>query len=138
MSEKDKILEGTKILSLTDGNGQQREFVSEAEKEVEGFKLKYYMWLSRLFIFFSVISLSVFMSSSLALFKLAPQVSVEPFLIIKQDNSDGIVRYEPIALDMASKKQLMELFVKQYVILRNTIIRDEKEMMLARSEIAHN
>ena len=86
------------------------------------------MWLSRLFIFFSVISLSIFMSSSLALFKLAPQVSVEPFLIIKQDTSDGIVRYEPISYTMASKNQLMETFVRQYVLLRNTIIADEKEM----------
>ena len=68
------------------------------------------------------------MSSSLALFKLAPQVSVEPFLIIRQDTSDGIVRYEPISYTMASKNQLMETFVRQYVMLRNTIIADEKEM----------
>lgn len=70
----------------------------------------------------------IFMSSSLALFKLAPQVSVEPFLIIRQDTSDGIVRYEPISYKMASKNQLMETFVRQYVLLRNTIIADEKEM----------
>ena len=128
MREQNNILEGTKILSLTDANGNQREFINEAEKEATGIKLKYYMWLSRLFIFFSVISLSIFMSSSLALFKLAPQVSVEPFLIIKQDTSDGIVRYEPISYTMASKNQLMETFVRQYVLLRNTIIADEKEM----------
>ncbi len=127
--EADKnILEGTKILSIADANGNSREFVSEVEKEVSGFKMKYYMWLSRLFILFAVISLMVFMSASLALFKLAPQVTVEPFLIIRQDSSDGIVRYEPIAYDMASKNQLMETFVRQYVIMRNTIINDEKEM----------
>ena len=127
--ETDKnILEGTKILSIADANGNSREFVSEVEKEVSGFKMKYYMWLSRLFILFAVISLLVFMSASLALFKLAPQVTVEPFLIIRQDSSDGIVRYEPIAYDMASKNQLMETFVRQYVIMRNTIINDEKEM----------
>lgn len=99
-------------------------------KEVSGAKLKYYMWLSRLFILFATISLLVFMSSSLALFDLAPRVTVEPFLIIKQDNSEGIVRYEPIEKDIASKQQLMKIFVEQYVILRNTIIRDEAEMML--------
>lgn len=77
---------------------------------------------------FAVVSLMIFMSSSLALFKLAPQVSVEPFLIIRQDTSDGIVRYEPISYKMASKNQLMETFVRQYVLLRNTIIADEKEM----------
>ena len=96
MSENDNILEGTRVLSITDANGRHKEFISEVEKEVSGFKLKYYMWLSRLFILFAVVSLMIFMSSSLALFKLAPQVSVEPFLIIRQDTSDGIVRYEPI------------------------------------------
>ena len=129
MSEE-KQLETTKILSLTDERGAPREFISEADKEVSGAKLKYYMWLSRLFILFATISLLVFMSSSLALFDLAPRVTVEPFLIIKQDNSEGIVRYEPIEKDIASKQQLMKIFVEQYVILRNTIIRDEAEMML--------
>ena len=128
MSENDNILEGTRVLSITDANGRHKEFISEVEKEVSGFKLKYYMWLSRLFILFAVVSLMIFMSSSLALFKLAPQVSVEPFLIIRQDTSDGIVRYEPISYKMASKNQLMETFVQQYVILRNTIINDEREM----------
>lgn len=129
MSEE-KQLETTKILSLTDESGAPREFISEADKEVSGAKLKYYMWLSRLFILFATISLLVFMSFSLALFDLAPRVTVEPFLIIKQDNSEGIVRYEPIEKDIASKQQLMKIFVEQYVILRNTIIRDEAEMML--------
>ena len=129
MSEE-KQLETTKILSLTDESGAPRENISEADKEVSGAKLKYYMWLSRLFILFATISLLVFMSSSLALFDLAPRVTVEPFLIIKQDNSEGIVRYEPIEKDIASKQQLMKIFVEQYVILRNTIIRDEAEMML--------
>lgn len=126
----DKKLEATKVLSLVDANGHKHEFISEAEAEASGAKLKYYLWLSRLFVLFAVLSLLIFMSSSLSLFNLAPKVGVEPFLIIKQDSSEGIVRYEPIATDMASKKQLMEIFVKQYVILRNTIIRDESEMKL--------
>lgn len=116
------------MLSITDVNGNRQSFISEVEQEVSGFKLKYYMWLSRLFVLFAAVSLMVFMSTSLALFKLAPQVSVEPFLIIKQDSSDGIVRYEPISYKMASKNQLMETFVRQYVMLRNTIINDEREM----------
>ena len=71
----------------------------------------------------------IFLSSSLALFKLAPQVSVEPFLIINQNDSNDMVRYEPIAMNMASKEKLMEIFVRQYVQYRNTIINDQLEMM---------
>ena len=128
MSDLNNMLEGIKILSLTDANGRAHEFISETEQEKAGFKLKYYMWLSRLFILFAIVSLLVFMSTSLAIFKLAPQVTVEPFLIINQDTSDGIVRAEAITNRMASKNQLMETFVQQYVILRNTIINDEREM----------
>ena len=119
---------GTKRLALEGKVDADYKFMDTMDKEVEGFKLKYYMWLSRLFTLFAVISLLVFASSSLALFKLAPMVNVEPFLIINQDTSEEIVRYEPIAYDMASKDQLMETFVKQYIITRNTVIDDVTEM----------
>ena len=102
-----KEIETSKILAITDANGEKHEFISETEEEVSSAKLTYYMWLSRLFIFFCTISLIIFMSTSLALFDLAPRVSVEPFLIIKQDSSDSIVRSEAIETDMPSKKQLM-------------------------------
>ena len=119
---------GTKRLALEGKVDADYKFMDTMDKEVEGFKLKYYIWLSRLFTLFAVISLLVFASSSLALFKLAPMVNVEPFLIINQDTSEEIVRYEPIAYDMASKDQLMETFVKQYIITRNTVIDDVTEM----------
>ena len=119
---------GTKRLALEGKVDADYKFMDTMDKEVEGFKLKYYMWLSRLFTLFAVISLLVFASSSLALFKLAPMVNVEPFLIINQDTAEEIVRYEPIAYDMASKDQLMETFVKQYIITRNTVIDDVTEM----------
>ena len=39
-----------------------------------------------------------------------------------------MVRYEVIAPDMASSKQMMETFVRQYVMMRNKILTDEQEM----------
>lgn len=126
--DDNKKIEGTKILSITDSN-QPTQFVSEVEKEVYSLKLRYYVWLARLFILFAIISLGFFASASLVLFKLAPMVTVEPFLIINQDRSEDMVRYEAIRTDMASQKKLMEIFIKQYVILRNTIISDQAEMI---------
>lgn len=130
MTEENNRLQTDKRLQITDRNGHEHEFLSREEKEKNGAKYMYYMWLSRLFILFAVLSLFVFLSSSLSLFKLSGEVTVEPFLIINQSTSEGIVRDEPIANNMASKKQLMEIFVKQYVILRNTILKDEQEMKL--------
>ena len=127
----DNILEGSKILSITDGNSERHiSFIEEAEKQESTLKLKYYMWLSRFFVFLAVLSLSLLACASLALFKLAPEVTVKPFLIISQDNSNNIVRAESINNNMASRDKLTEMFVKQYVELRNTIIDDEMEMKI--------
>ena len=126
---ENSLSQGAQVLSIADKNKQAHtNFISQEEKETSSLKMIYYMWLSRLFIFFSTISLLVFLSSSLALFRLAPLVEVEPFLIIRQDNSDNLVRSEPISQNMASKDLLLETFIKQYVILRNTVINDEEEM----------
>ena len=129
MSRLGNILEATKVMALTDKSGRTYRFLGQAEKEKHSSKMHYYMWLSRLFIFTATLTLMIFLSSSLALFKLAPQVSVEPFLIINQNDSNDMVRYEPIAMNMASKEKLMEIFVRQYVQYRNTIINDQLEMM---------
>ncbi len=130
MDNKGNILEGSKILAITNKNGKKYNFIGSYEQDSRGAKATYYLWLSRLFIFTSAISLLLFLASSLALFNLAPRVTVEPFLIINQNASDEIVRYEPIANDMASKNMMMEIFVRQYVIYRNTIIDDMREMMV--------
>ncbi len=127
----DQLEKGSKTLAITDANAPQQpryEYITEQETELKGAKESYYCWLSRLVILFAIISLGFFASASLVLFRLAPEVTVEPFLIIRQDRSDTMVRYEPIATDMASSRQMMENFIRQYVILRNTVLNDQREM----------
>ena len=111
---------GNNQLAITDRNHKVETFnyVTDQKRELKTAKEMYYCWLSRLVMLLAIISLAFFTSSSLVLFKLVPEVTVEPFLIIKQDNSDSMVRYEPIAKDMASSNQMMETFIKQYVIWR--------------------
>lgn len=115
-------------LAIAHGSQQNIHYVTQNDVEQKTAKEAYYKWLSRLVIFFTILSVGFFASASLVLFKLAPQVTVEPFLIIKQDDSSQMVRYEPIAKEMASNQMLMESFMKQYVTLRNTIINDANEM----------
>lgn len=121
---------GTEKLAITDANFQKASmnYVTDTSSDIKSAKELYYCWLSRLVMLFAILSLGFFASSSLVLFKLVPEVTVEPFLIIKQDNSDSMVRYEAIAKDMASSNQMMETFIKQYVIVRNTVLNDEREM----------
>ena len=127
----DNVLEGSRILSITDGSTQRNiEFIEEEEKQEATFKLRYYMWLSRFFTFLAILSLCLFWSSSLALFRLAPQVKVKPFLIITEDDSNSIVRAETIEPGMASLDKMTETYIKQYVEYRNTIINDPIEMQV--------
>lgn len=122
-------LEGSRILAITDGNKEHHlEFIDSLEKTESTLKLKYYMWLSRFFIFLATLSLMLLWSASLALFRLAPQVTVKPFLVISQDKSEGIVRAESMGVNMPSRDKLTEMYIKQYVELRNEIINDEIEM----------
>lgn len=117
-------------LAIANGSQTQTPFVyvSEQEHEAKTAKALYYQWLSRLVVLFTILSLGFFASASLALFKLAPQVTVEPFLIIRQDKSENMVRYEPITQDMPSSHQIMENFIRQYIVVRNSVINDEREM----------
>ncbi len=129
--EQEKTLtnNGSKVLLLNGkGSNEQINFIQEQEKEATSFKLIYYIWISRMFIFFATLSLLFMFLTNLSLFRLAPLVEVEPFLIIRQDDSENLVRSEPIATDMSSKDLIFETFIKQYVILRNTWINDEQEM----------
>ncbi len=121
-------LENNHRLAIGSPEVRSPEFINKLEREAEGFKMIYYLWLSRFFIATTIASLLFLISSALALFKLAPMVTVEPFLVINQDSSDNIVREEPISLDMASKDKMMETFIRQYVIVRNTVINDPLEM----------
>ena len=106
----------------------QVQFLSELSEADKSSKEVYFRWLSRLVMLCSIVSLSFFLSSTLVIFRLAPEIIVEPLLLIRQNDSESMVRYEPITTKMPSIRQLTEMFIKQYVIMRNTVINDEQEM----------
>lgn len=103
-------------------------FLSEPSGEDRSLKEIYFRWLSRLIILCGIISLSFFLSASLVVFRLAPEILVEPLLLIRQNDSQSMVRYEPISTKMPSIRQLTEMFIRQYIIMRNTVINDVQEM----------
>lgn len=123
---------GTERKLLTDKNAPQKEmqfqYITDDKINSNSVKEIYFCWLSRLVTICAVLSLGLFLSASLVIFRLAPEIIVEPLLIISQNDSETMVRYEPITPKMPSIKQLNEMFIKQYVIMRNTVINDAQEM----------
>lgn len=129
MSELDS---GVKKVLLTDRNSQNNKgynpnFITDGDVEKSSREI-YFRWLSRLVILCAIVSLGFFLSSSLVIFRLAPEIIVQPLLIISQDNSDNMVRYEPITKNMQSLKKFTELYIRQYIIMRNSVVNDEQEM----------
>lgn len=117
---------GQKVLAIS-GTVPEPKYIDKIE-EVNSAKQIYYLWVSRFFILTAALSCAFMILASLSLFRLAPMVTVEPFLLVTQSTSEDIVRNEAIENKMASKEKLLKMFLKQYVILRNTIINDPIEM----------
>lgn len=111
------------------------QYIQQEEQKATTLKQTYYLWISRFFILVSILSMSFLVLASLALFRLAPMVTVEPLLMIKNTNSDSLVETEVISSDMASRDKIMKMFIRRYVEMRNNIIRDPMEMMLRWSRV---
>lgn len=131
MAELDR---GIKQALLTDRNAPQQKkgddvyFINDEDSKKSSSRESYFRWVARLVILCAIVSLSFFLCASLVIFRLAPEIIVEPLLLIRQDESSKMVRYEPITNKMPSLHQLTEMFIKQYIIMRNTVVNDAQEM----------
>lgn len=47
MVNPNQIEGGSKVFAIEDANARSPEFLEQMEKEKEGFKIHYYLWLSR-------------------------------------------------------------------------------------------
>lgn len=125
----EQIQGNSENIKAISGNGETaKPYMDHLEPVERSAKMFYYLWISRLFTLSAIISVSFLVLASLSLFRLAPRVTVEPLLLIKNSSSDELVISEGITKDMASKETLMKMFIAQYVMLRNTIIHDRMEM----------
>lgn len=118
---------GRQVLAIEDSDTSPQ-YIEHIEDVRNTFRETYYLWISRFFIATATVSMMFLVLASLSLFRLAPMVTVEPFLLSSQGDSENIVRNEIIEQGMASKDKLLEMFIRQYVIIRNTIVNDPIEM----------
>lgn len=116
------------IKAISGSTSNQSQYIEQIDETERSAKMFYYLWISRFFILTAVLTVSFLVLASLSLFRLAPRVTVEPLLLIKNSSSDDLVSNEGITFDMPSKDLLMKMYIKQYVTLRNTIIHDRLEM----------
>lgn len=119
-----------KILQIAD-KGKPKEapaFITEDVVEVKRAKLIYYKWISRLMAMLATVSLLYGVCTTLSILKLAPEIVIDPQLFVELSDSQSLVKRERVDRWMDSREKMMINFMKQYVELRNTYIKDEKEM----------
>lgn len=123
-------LPNQKVLRIADKTGRDKtpEFITEDVVEVQRARLVYYKWVNRLMMLLATISLVYGVCATLAILKLVPQIMFDPQIFVQFSDSESLVTREYIHRRMASREKIMINFMKQYVELRNTYVRDETEM----------
>ena len=77
---------------------------------------------------YATLSLLYGVCSTLAILKLAPELLLDPQIFYEVSDSKHLVKRELIHQRMTSRERIMINFMKQYVEVRNTFIKDEAEM----------
>lgn len=97
----------------------------------ESGRLSTFMWLSRFFnglCFLLVLSGSVL---ALSLLHLTKEADVASVLVTNPTFSDNLAYFEPLHPDMPTMDILAEMFVRQYVTVRNNVWPNVREMRVA-------
>ena len=104
---------------------------SGREQAENGSRLSTFMWLSRFFnalCFLLVFTASVL---SLSLIHIAKEADVDTVLVTAPMFSDNLAYFEPLHPDMPTMDTLAEMFVREYVTIRNNVWPHEREMRFA-------
>lgn len=119
-----------KIRQLTNNSQQENtpSFITEDVIEVRRAKMIYYKWISHLMALLATGALLYGVGATLAIMKLVPEIMIEPQIFVELSDSQSLVSREHVDYKMLSREKIMINFMKQYVELRNTFIKDEAEM----------
>ena len=104
-------------------NASNREEIS-----VDLLRERRYLWTARAFAIVSAVALCLNLVLLLAIAHLMPLKRVEPFLLTFQNKDEQVVRIRPLSKDLAAEDIISEAMIRQYVLLRNTMIADVDEM----------
>ena len=98
------------------------------EVSVDQLRERRYLWTARAFAIVSAVALCVNLVLLVAIVHLMPLKRVEPFLLTFQSRDEHVVRIRPLAKNMSAEDIISEAMIRQYVLLRNTMIPDVEEM----------
>lgn len=89
---------------------------------------KRYLWTARAFAVVTAISLCCNLILLLTVANILPLYRVEPYLLTLSNKEEQVYRIVPYSTEMESEKSITETFVRQYILLRTTLLPDIEEM----------
>jgi type IV secretory pathway component VirB8 len=89
---------------------------------------KRYLWTARAFAVVTAISLCCNLLLLLTISNILPLQRVEPYLVTLSGKEAQVYRIIPYSNNMNAEKSITETFVRQYVLLRTTLLSDIDEM----------
>jgi len=123
-------LENQKILKIENKSKSESvpDFITEDVVEVRRARMVYYKWVNRLMELLATISLLYGVCATLVILKVVPEIKVDSQIFVQFSDSKSLVKREFISRNMESRQKIMINFMKQYVELRNTYLKDKAEM----------
>ncbi len=89
---------------------------------------KRYLWTARAFAIITAVSLCCNLILLLAIAQVIPLYRVEPFLVTFQDKQEQVYNIQPVDRQMEDEKEITEVFVREYVLLRSSFNLDIPEV----------
>ena len=89
---------------------------------------KRYLWTARAFAVVTAISLCCNLILLLTISNILPLYRIEPYLITLTKKENQVYHIVPYNRNMEAKKAITETFVRQYVLMRTTLLPDIDEM----------
>lgn len=89
---------------------------------------KRYLWTARAFAVVTTISLCCNMILLLTISNIVPLYRVEPYLLTLSNKEEQVYRIIPYTRNMDSEKAITETFIREYILLRTTLLADTEEM----------
>lgn len=89
---------------------------------------KRYLWVARAFAIITAVSFCCNIVLLLAIAQVIPLYRVEPFLLTFQNKEEQVYNIQPLQQTMGDEKEVTEMFIREYVLLRSSFNRDIPEV----------
>ena len=97
--------------------------------DIEDLRERRYLWTARAFTFVFIVSLCANIVLVIAILNMIPLARTEPFLLTFQNKNEQIMQVKQL-LGLKDKDVVSDAYVRQYVVLRNTVTPNLDEMSL--------